>query len=112
MSTKEVAAVAPRLWIGESCDEVSLSPVEGWEELIRFEEHESLLKAEQEKCKKLEWQLKQFKTWGTNNCNSCEGGRITLFYANGECTSCNPKSYDSYEKQVSELKEATEEGGK
>lgn len=44
---------------------------------------------------RLKWIVEQYKVWGTNQCNSCEYGRITLFYANGECTECNPASYEN-----------------
>jgi len=36
----------------------------------------------------------QFKTWGTDGCQSCETGRITLFVANTKCIQCDPKGYE------------------
>jgi hypothetical protein len=36
---------------------------------------------------------KLFKFWGTDDCKSCETGRITLFVANEKCMSCDPDSY-------------------
>ncbi len=37
---------------------------------------------------------KLFKFYGSTDCKSCETGRVTLFIANDECMSCNPKSYE------------------
>jgi hypothetical protein len=41
----------------------------------------------------LKWKLKQFRVWGTDECQTCETGRVTLFIANTQCMSCNPESY-------------------
>jgi zona occludens toxin (predicted ATPase) len=36
----------------------------------------------------------QFKIFGTDGCITCEGGRVTLFVANRQCTQCAPASYE------------------
>lgn len=56
---------------------------------------------------------KLFKFYGTDECKSCETGRVTLFIANEECMSCNPKSYERAEPPpldpvVRELRETLE----
>lgn len=61
--------------------------------------------AEMESAKvieKLKWQLEKFKPFGRDSCNSCESGRITVFYANAQCISCNPKSYEAYQTDEGE----------
>lgn len=44
-----------------------------------------------------------FKIWGTDDCKSCDSGRISLYIWNKECISCNPKSYDQVETQIDRL---------
>lgn len=34
-----------------------------------------------------------FEPWGSDECKSCETGRITLFVANKKCMACDPESY-------------------
>lgn len=51
---------------------------------------------------RMKWQLKQFKTHGTTDCeNNNDGymskgchGRVTLFIANTKCLGCDPDGYE------------------
>lgn len=69
------------------------------DEYLSLEEHSALLAEKDKEIAKLKWQLSQFKVIGTDQCQSCEGGRVSLFMANQECISCNPTSYDTYEQR-------------
>jgi len=37
--------------------------------------------------------VEAFKVYGTDECSNCESGRITLWWANKKCISCDPESY-------------------
>lgn len=60
---------------------------------------ESKLEKAEREIEKLKWQNKQFEVYGTDGCNKCEDGRVTIYRANKSCISCDPDSYDSYELQ-------------
>lgn len=58
---------------------------------------------------RLRWIVGQFKPIGTDECGTCDTGRVTIFAANTRCMRCDSTGYvNPFDKVVNKLKS---EGG-